>query len=100
MPPHTTHDTPDAHSPPQQKRRGRKPGILSRAARESQRKMNHSRIEKARRLKINDTLTTLRALVPADFGRDAEDNDALDGVSPLCCHGCTPARSSRSLHRT
>ncbi|GBE83541.1 hypothetical protein SCP_0505950 [Sparassis crispa] len=45
------------------KRRGRKPGPLSRSARESLRKLNHSRIEKARRTKINETLATLSALV-------------------------------------
>ncbi|KAH9936705.1 hypothetical protein B0H21DRAFT_758589 [Amylocystis lapponica] len=45
------------------KRRGRKPGVLSRSARESLRKLNHSRIEKARRTKINETLSTLSTLV-------------------------------------
>ena len=48
---------------PSTKRRGRKPGPLSRSARESQRKLNHSRIEKARRTKINETLATLSNLV-------------------------------------
>ena len=48
---------------PPPKRRGRKPGTLSRSARESQRKLNHSRIEKARRTKINETLATLSVLV-------------------------------------
>lgn len=48
---------------PAPKRRGRKPGTLSRSARESQRKLNHSRIEKARRTKINETLATLSLLV-------------------------------------
>ncbi|KIP09962.1 hypothetical protein PHLGIDRAFT_289844 [Phlebiopsis gigantea 11061_1 CR5-6] len=48
---------------PAPKRRGRKPGPLSRTARESQRKLNHSRIEKARRTKINETLATLSNLV-------------------------------------
>jgi len=33
------------------------------------RRQNHSRIEKARRTKINDTLATLRNLVPVDAGR-------------------------------
>ncbi|KAF8892999.1 hypothetical protein BD779DRAFT_1427289, partial [Infundibulicybe gibba] len=61
-------------------KRGRKPGPLSRAAREAQRKLNHSIIEKARRTKINDALATLRELVPADYGqfkhkKDAEDRD-------------------------
>ena len=54
---------------PEPKRRGRKPSTLSRAARESMRRQNHSRIEKARRTKINDTLATLRNLVPVDAGR-------------------------------
>ena len=58
--------TPDVPGP---KRRGRKPSTLSRAARESMRRQNHSRIEKARRTKINDALATLRNLVPADAGR-------------------------------
>ncbi|CAL1709699.1 unnamed protein product [Somion occarium] len=50
-------------SAPAPKRRGRKPGPLSRSARESQRKLNHSRIEKARRTKINEALSTLSSLV-------------------------------------
>ena len=54
---------------PQPKRRGRKPSSLSRAARESMRRQNHSRIEKARRTKINEALAMLRDLVPADAGR-------------------------------
>lgn len=45
------------------KRRGRKPGTMSRTARESLRKLNHSKIEKARRTKINETLATLSTLV-------------------------------------
>ena len=49
-------------------KRGRKPGPLSRSAREAQRRLNHSIIEKARRTKINDTLATLRQLVPVDYG--------------------------------
>ncbi|KAI0088269.1 hypothetical protein BDY19DRAFT_189224 [Irpex rosettiformis] len=53
---------PVEHAPPP-KRRGRKPGTMSRSARESQRKLNHSRIEKARRTKINETLATLSTLV-------------------------------------
>jgi len=48
---------------PPPKRRGRKPGTMSRSVRESQRKLNHSRIEKARRTKINETLATLSELV-------------------------------------
>ncbi|KAI6141819.1 hypothetical protein BKA82DRAFT_994699 [Pisolithus tinctorius] len=57
--------------PPPPKRRGRKPGSMSRAAREAQRKINHSLIEKARRTKINDALAALRQLVPADYKRAA-----------------------------
>lgn len=49
-------------------KRGRKPGPLSRSARETQRKLNHSIIEKARRTKINEALATLRQLVPVDYG--------------------------------
>jgi len=71
---------------PQPKRRGRKPSSLSRAARESMRRQNHSRIEKARRTKINDALAALRDLVPADAGRgvvtavdeSADDDDEDD----------------------
>ncbi|KAI0332189.1 hypothetical protein GY45DRAFT_1274385 [Cubamyces sp. BRFM 1775] len=48
---------------PAPKRRGRKPGTMSRSARESLRKLNHSKIEKARRTKINETLATLSMLV-------------------------------------
>ena len=55
--------------PPQPRRRGRKPGPLSRTAREAQRKLNHSIIEKARRTKINEALAALRQLVPADYGK-------------------------------
>ena len=68
-------------------KRGRKPGPLSRSAREAQRRLNHSIIEKARRTKINDTLATLRQLVPLDYGtspqsqhedEDNEDDDDED----------------------
>ncbi|EPQ51801.1 hypothetical protein GLOTRDRAFT_96064 [Gloeophyllum trabeum ATCC 11539] len=59
--------------PPPPRRRGRKPGVLSRSARESLRKENHSRIEKARRTKINDALATLRELVPATYPREVEE---------------------------
>lgn len=57
------------------KKRGRKPGAMSRSARETQRKINHSRIEKARRSKINDALDALRVLVPPDFGKEKETED-------------------------
>jgi hypothetical protein len=66
-PSHESSDDEDEYDPvepaPAPKRRGRKPGPLSRSARESQRKLNHSRIEKARRTKINETLATLSGLV-------------------------------------
>ena len=55
-------------SQPTKPKRGRKPGPLSRTARETQRKLNHSIIEKARRTKINEALATLRELVPKDYG--------------------------------
>ena len=55
-------------SQPARAKRGRKPGPLSRTARETQRKLNHSIIEKARRTKINEALATLRELVPKDYG--------------------------------
>jgi hypothetical protein len=45
----------------------RKP--TSRAAREAQRKLNHSIIEKVRRTKINDALAMLRSIVPVDYGQ-------------------------------
>lgn len=54
---------PGRDAAPAPKRRGRKPGAMSRSARESLRKLNHSRIEKARRTKINETLSTLSTLV-------------------------------------
>ncbi|KAI1792440.1 hypothetical protein LXA43DRAFT_1006584 [Ganoderma leucocontextum] len=54
---------PGRDAAPAPKRRGRKPGAMSRSARESLRKLNHSRIEKARRTKINETLSTLSNLV-------------------------------------
>ena len=54
---------PGRDAAPAPKRRGRKPGTMSRSARESLRKLNHSRIEKARRTKINETLATLSTLV-------------------------------------
>ncbi|KAG8216150.1 hypothetical protein J3R82DRAFT_8156 [Butyriboletus roseoflavus] len=81
------HDDPQhQHLPP--KRRGRRPGTLSRAAREAQRKVNHSLIEKARRTKINDALATLRDLVPPEYKRppdnqpDDSDDDELDSKKP------------------
>ncbi|KAJ7647630.1 hypothetical protein FB45DRAFT_893967 [Roridomyces roridus] len=64
-------------------KRGRKPATLSRTAREAQRKLNHSIIEKARRTKINDALATLRQLVPSNHGQQpspvGEEEDEVDG---------------------
>lgn len=60
---------------PPPRRRGRKPSTVSRAARESQRRQNHSRIEKARRTKINDALAALRHLVPGPPDVDEEEQD-------------------------
>ncbi|KAJ4001929.1 hypothetical protein F5050DRAFT_997168 [Lentinula boryana] len=55
-----------ARTPPTAAKRGRKPASnasgLSRTAREAQRKLNHSVIEKARRTKINEALTELARL--------------------------------------
>lgn len=56
-------------------KRGRKPGPLSRSAREAQRRLNHSIIEKARRTKINNALATLKELVPPDYGKKAKAQD-------------------------
>ena len=78
------HAVPAQHAPAPSKR-GRKPGPLSRTAREAQRRLNHSIIEKARRTKINEALATLKQLVPADYGyskppadEDDEDEDNED----------------------
>ncbi|KAG9310235.1 hypothetical protein JVU11DRAFT_9881 [Chiua virens] len=65
----------DQPQQPPPKRRGRKPGTLSRAAREAQRKINHSLIEKARRTKINDALATLRELVPPEYKQEEEEEE-------------------------
>ncbi|KAJ3492421.1 hypothetical protein NLJ89_g11244 [Agrocybe chaxingu] len=59
-------------------KRGRKPGPLSRTAREAQRRLNHSIIEKARRTKINDALATLKQLVPADYGQKKKPEGPLE----------------------
>lgn len=67
---------------PAPKRRGRKPGNQPRSVRESQRKINHSLIEKARRSKINDALGALKELVPSDYGRArTKDSEDLNGKS-------------------
>jgi Helix-loop-helix DNA-binding domain len=86
-----TTNTPTVAQPTKAKR-GRKPGPLSRTARETQRKLNHSIIEKARRTKINEALATLRELVPKDYGSskdkylnddddEVEENDGRQGKS-------------------
>jgi len=61
--------------------RPRKSGKFSRSARDSLRRQNHSRIEKARRTKINEALDTLRTLVPPSAREDAndEDEEGIDG---------------------
>lgn len=85
--------------PPAPKKRGRKPlggsSAPSRAARESARRANHSRIEKARRLKINGALETLRVLVPAEpeLGDNAQQLASLDSCDADVgvdgeSHGC------------
>ncbi|KAL4072277.1 hypothetical protein J3A83DRAFT_4093334 [Scleroderma citrinum] len=75
----TQEDDPyDVPQPSLPKRRGRKPGTMSRAARDAQRKINHSLIEKARRTKINDALATLRKLVPPDYKRPSPDDHQQD----------------------
>jgi hypothetical protein len=67
------------------------PANLTRAQRESLRKQNHSRIEKARRTKINDALAALRLLVPKDAAaslpsredeEDEEEQDSADEDDP------------------
>ena len=59
----------------QTKGRPRKSGKISRSARDSLRRQNHSRIEKARRTKINEALDTLRALVPPNVRDDTNDDE-------------------------
>ncbi|KAH7922110.1 hypothetical protein BV22DRAFT_1037821 [Leucogyrophana mollusca] len=77
-----------APPPPAPKRRGRKPGVLSRAAREAQRKINHSLIEKARRTKINEALAALRGLVPVGYERRrAEGEDSRQKKGDEDKHG-------------
>lgn len=60
---------------PQTKGRPRKSGKISRSARDSLRRQNHSRIEKARRTKINEALDTLRSLVPPGVREDENDEE-------------------------
>jgi len=61
------------------KGRPRKSGKISRSVRDSLRKQNHSRIEKARRTKINEALDTLRTLVPQNLDEGWEDEDEEGG---------------------
>ena len=77
-------DTTEQPTLPAAPKRGRKPGPLSKSAREAQRRLNHSIIEKARRTKINDALATLKQLVPPDYlqmkqrAADAGKEDVVD----------------------
>jgi len=64
-----------APSTAQTKGRPRKSGKISRSARDSLRRQNHSRIEKARRTKINEALDTLRILVPPSIREDGNEED-------------------------
>lgn len=59
----------------QTKGRPKKSGKISRSARDSLRRQNHSRIEKARRTKINEALDTLRTLVPPTVREDGDDDE-------------------------
>ncbi|KNZ74459.1 hypothetical protein J132_06836 [Termitomyces sp. J132] len=79
-----------------------KRGPLSRAARETQRKLNHSIIEKARRTKINDALTSLKQL---DLPKRVEVLEAAVSSSPKECSLCakcsfplSPSSSSSTSH--
>lgn len=75
---------PGRDAAPTPKRRGRKPGTMSRSARESLRKLNHSRIEKARRTKINETLATLSTLVgERDHVLPAEKQEISGGTEKI-----------------
>jgi len=70
------HEAAAPPSPTQIKGRpSRKSGKISRLARDSLRRQNHSRIEKARRTKINDALDTLRVLVPPNVREEGNDED-------------------------
>ncbi|KAF9470460.1 hypothetical protein BDN70DRAFT_821348, partial [Pholiota conissans] len=65
-------------------KRGRKPGPLSRTAREAQRRLNHSIIEKARRTKINDALAALKQLVPVNYGQPQKQAADATGSREQC----------------
>lgn len=77
-------------------KRGRKPApAASRGAREQARKTNHSRIEKRRREKINDALSTLRELVPSDIATMVASVSGESGCSlALVSPGLSPALSA------
>lgn len=86
-------------------KRGRKPSTIPRAARETQRKLNHSIIEKARRTKINTALATLRELVPQEYKaikeggeekEDDEDSDAEDGDEQGASKGSGKAQQKKT----
>ena len=61
--------------PTQTKGRPRKSGKISRSARDSLRRQNHSRIEKACCTKINEAPDMLRALVPQSLREDTNVNE-------------------------
>jgi hypothetical protein len=75
------HEAATPSSATQPKGRPRKSGKISRSARDSLRRQNHSRIEKARRTKINEALDTLRALVPLSVREEGneEEEEGADG---------------------
>ncbi|KEP53345.1 helix loop helix DNA-binding domain protein, partial [Rhizoctonia solani 123E] len=65
--------------PPPKAKRGRKPNPGSKSAREALRKESHSRIEKRRREKINETLTTLRELIAEGEGNTRQQHSPPPG---------------------
>ena len=69
------HEATLSFSTPQAKGRPRKSVKISRSARDSLRRQNHSRIEKARRTKINEALGTLRSLVPPSVREEVNDDE-------------------------
>jgi len=75
------HEVTAPSSATQTKGRPRKSGKISRSARDSLRRQNHSRIEKARRTKIHEALDTLRSLVPPNIREEGneEDEEGPDG---------------------
>ncbi|CAE6511369.1 unnamed protein product [Rhizoctonia solani] len=65
--------------PPPKAKRGRKPNPGSKSTREALRKESHSRIEKRRREKINETLTTLRELIAEGEGNTRQQHSPPPG---------------------